>query len=74
MDLVRKTLITPKAVREMVQILNEDIRMRAERQGPDLEERDARSGKLEQQDANLRRALRSAGPGLPSGSRSRSRW
>jgi hypothetical protein len=30
MDLVRKTLITPKAIREMVQILNEDIRMRAE--------------------------------------------
>ena len=62
MDLVRRTLITPTAVREMVQILNEDIRMRAERQGPDLERARSQVRQLEQQDANLRRALRSAGP------------
>ncbi len=38
MDLVRRNLITPKAVREMVEIINEDIRLRAEHQGPDLKQ------------------------------------
>jgi len=31
MDLIRRTLVTPKAVRDMVHLLNEDIQMRAER-------------------------------------------
>jgi integrase len=61
MDLVRRTLITSKALREVVEILNEDIRMRTERQGPDLERARSQVRQLEQQDANLRRALRSAG-------------
>lgn len=62
MDLIRRTLVTPKAVRDMVHLLNEDIQMRAERRAPDLDEAKARIRKLQQEDANLRRALRSAGP------------
>jgi hypothetical protein len=62
MDLIRRTLVTPKAVREMVHLLNEDIQMRAERRAPALDEAKARIRKLQQEDANLRRALRSAGP------------
>ena len=62
MDLIRRTLVTPKAVRDMVHLLNEDIQMRAERSAPDLDEAKARIRKLQQEDANLRRALRSAGP------------
>ena len=62
MDLIRRTLVTPKAVRDMVHLLNEDIQMRAERRAPDLDEAKALIRKLQQEDANLRRALRSAGP------------
>ena len=36
--------------------------MRAERRAPDLDEANARIRKLQHEDANLRRALRSAGP------------
>ena len=36
--------------------------MRAERRAPDLDEAEARIRELQQEDANLRRALRSAGP------------
>ena len=43
-------------------LLNEDIQMRAERRAPDLDEANARIRKLQHEDANLRRALRSAGP------------
>ena len=46
----------------MVTLLNADIRLRAEHRGPDLDGARARVRKLEQQDANLRRALRTAGP------------
>ena len=46
----------------MVQLLNEDIQTRAERRTPDLDEARARIRKLQQEDANLRRALRGAGP------------
>ena len=60
MDLIRRTLVTPKAVREMVQILNEDIQMRSERRAPELERGEGAVRQLEQEDANLRRALRSA--------------
>jgi hypothetical protein len=69
MDLIRRTLVTPKAVRDMVHLLNEDIQMRAERRAPDLDEAKARIHKLQQEDANLRRALRSAGRELPSDQR-----
>lgn len=62
MDLIRTTLLTPDAIRQMVTLLNEDIRLRAEHRGPDLERARAQVRKLEQEDANLRRALRSAGP------------
>ncbi len=62
LDLIRSTLITPDAIREMVTLLNEDIRMRADHRGPDLERGRAQVRKLEQQDENLRRALRTAGP------------
>jgi Recombinase zinc beta ribbon domain len=62
MDLIRRTLVTPQAVRDMVHLLNEDIQMRAERRTPNLDEADARIRKLQHEDANLRRALRSAGP------------
>ncbi len=60
MDLIRRDLITPKAIREMVEIINDDIRLRAERQGPDLEQARARVRRLELEDANLRHALRTA--------------
>lgn len=62
MDLVRRNVITPKAIREMVEIINDDIRLRAERQGPDLAQANARVRRLEREDANLRRALRTATP------------
>jgi len=62
MDLIRTTLLTPDAIRQMVTLLNEDIRLRAEQRGPDLDRARAQVRKLEQQDANLRRALRSAAP------------
>lgn len=62
MDLIRTTLLTPDAIRQMVILLNEDIRLRAEQRGPDLHRARAQMRKLEQQDANLRRALRTAGP------------
>jgi hypothetical protein len=62
MDRIRATLFTPDAIREMVTLLNEDIRRRAEQRGPDLDRARAQVRKLEQQDANLRRALRTAGP------------
>lgn len=62
MDLIRTTLLTPDAIRQMVALLNEDVRVRAEHRGPDLDRARAHIRKLEQQDANLRRALRTAGP------------
>ncbi len=52
----------PDAIRQMVTLLNEDIRLRAEHRGPDLDRARAQVRKLEQEDANLRRALRGAGP------------
>jgi site-specific DNA recombinase len=61
-DLIRRNLITPQTIREMVEIINEDIRLRAERQGPDLDKARARVRQLEREDANLRRALRTATP------------
>lgn len=60
-SLIRQAVIKPKAIREMVEFLNEDIRMRPERRGPDPLRARARVQTLERQDANLRRALRSAG-------------
>lgn len=62
MDRIRTTLFTPDAIREMVTLLNEDIRLRGGRGGPDVDRARAQVRKLEQQDANLRRALRTAGP------------
>ena len=62
MDRIRTTLFTPDAIREMVTLLNEDIRLRAEHRGPDVDRARAQVRNLEQQDANLRRALRTAGP------------
>jgi hypothetical protein len=62
MDRIRATLFTPDAIREMVTLLNEDVRLRAEHRSPDLDRARARVRKLQHQDANLRRALRTAGP------------
>ena len=62
MELIRTTLLTPDAIRQMVTLLNEDIRLRSEQRGPDLDRARAQLRKLEHQDANLRRALRTAGP------------
>jgi hypothetical protein len=62
MDLIHTTLLTPDAIRQMVTLLNEDIRLRAEQRGPDLDRARAQVRTVEQQDANLRRALRTAGP------------
>jgi hypothetical protein len=62
MDRIRTTLFTPDAIREMVTLLNEDIRQRAEHRAPDLDRARPQVRRLEQQDANLRRALRTAGP------------
>jgi hypothetical protein len=62
MDLICGNLITPEAIREMVEIINEDVHLRAERQGPDLEQARGKVRRHEREDANLRRALRTAGP------------
>ena len=42
----RQFAATPKAVRDMVHLLNEDIQMRAERRAPDLDEAKARIREL----------------------------
>ena len=62
MDLVRRTLITPKAIREMIDIVNERVRLRSENQAPELQRVQRQISSLEKQDANLRRALRTARP------------
>jgi hypothetical protein len=49
-------------MRQMVEIRNVDIRLRAARQGPDLAQTNARVRQLEREDANLRCALRTAKP------------
>jgi hypothetical protein len=59
-DLVRQTLITPEAVKEMVEILNADIELRRGRRTGDREQAARQVRSLERQDANLRRALRTA--------------
>ncbi len=62
MDLIRRTLITPDAVREMVEVINEDIRIRSAEREPAAKHARAQVRELERQDTNLRRALRTAGP------------
>jgi hypothetical protein len=62
MDLIRQTLITPKAIREMIDIINEHVRLQVENQAPGLEWVRRQIASLEKQDANLRRALRTARP------------
>jgi hypothetical protein len=59
-DLVRRTLITPEAVKEMVEILNADIELHRSRETGDREQAARQLRSLERQDANLRRALRTA--------------
>lgn len=59
-DLIRRTLITPSAVKQMVEILNADIELRRSRESGDREQAARQVGSLERQDANLRRALRTA--------------
>ncbi len=59
-DLIRRTLITPAAVKEMVEILNADIELRRSRETGDREHAARQVRSLERQDANLRRALRTA--------------
>jgi len=71
MDLIRRTLITPKAIREMIDIINEHVRLHGETQAPELERARRQIASLEKQHANLRRALRTRGskvahPGLAS--------
>jgi hypothetical protein len=53
MDRIRTALFTPDAIREMVTLLNEDIRLRAGHRGPDLDRARARVRKLEQQERVL---------------------
>jgi site-specific DNA recombinase len=60
--LIRGTLVTEESIRQMVEMLNEDIRMRSERREPAVEKARAEVRSLEKQEANVRRALRSAGP------------
>ncbi len=48
LDRIRATLFTPDAIREMVTLLNEDIRLRAEHRGPDLDRARAQVRTLEQ--------------------------
>jgi site-specific DNA recombinase len=62
MDLIRRTLITPRAIREMIDAINEHGRLRAENQAPDLQRVQRQIASLEKQDANLRHALRIAKP------------
>lgn len=61
-DVVRRTLITPAAVKEMVETLNADIELRRSQQSGDREQAQRQIRGLERQDANLRRALRTASP------------
>jgi hypothetical protein len=62
MDLIRQTLITPRAMREMIDIVNERVRFQGENQAPELQRVQRQIASLEKQDANLRRALRTARP------------
>ncbi len=62
LDLIRRTLITPEAVREMVGILNTDIELQTSRRSGDHHQALKRVRSLERQDANLRHALRTASP------------
>lgn len=62
LDLIRRTLITPEAIREMVGILNTDIELRTSRRSGDHQQAIKRVRSLERQDANLRHALRTASP------------
>jgi hypothetical protein len=62
MDLIRGTLITPKKIREMIDVINERVRLQGENQGPELERVRRQIASLEKQDASLRRALRTARP------------
>ena len=59
-ELVRQTLITPEAAKEMVEILNADIDLRRSRETGDREQSARQVRSLERQDADLRRALRTA--------------
>jgi hypothetical protein len=62
MNLIRQTLITPKAIGEMIDIINEHVRLQSENQAPELERARHQIAGLEKQDASLRRALRTARP------------
>lgn len=62
MDLIRRTLITPKAIPEMIDAINEHGRLLAANQAPELQRVQRQIASLEKQDANLRRALRTARP------------
>jgi hypothetical protein len=62
MDLIRRTLITPRAIREMIDIVNERARLHGENQAPGLPRVQRQISSLEKQDANLWRALRTAPP------------
>lgn len=61
-DLIRRSLITPNAVRQMVEILNGDIELRASRQSGERDQAAKLVHSLERQDANLRGAIRTASP------------
>jgi Recombinase zinc beta ribbon domain/Recombinase len=62
MDLIGRTLITPKAIGEMIDIVIERVRLQSENQTPELQRVQRQIPSLEKQDANLRRALRTARP------------
>lgn len=61
-DLIRRNVITPDAIRQMVAILNSDLELRNSRRSDDHDRAIGQVRRLERQDANLRRALRTAGP------------
>jgi hypothetical protein len=59
---VRETVIKPTAIRQILEFLNEDIRMWSDRRGPDVRRARAQVQNVVRQEANLRRTSRSAGP------------
>jgi hypothetical protein len=61
-DLIRRSLITPDAIRQMVEILNSDLELRNSRRSDDHDRAISQVRSLERQDASLRSALRTAAP------------
>ncbi len=60
--LIRRSFVTPDAIRQVVEILNSDLELRNTRRSGDHDRAIGQVRSLERQDSNLRRALRTAAP------------